>query len=447
VAEPPRLCSVGALSGGTPLPLGKNDWLPSPRPNAPRPLPGLRTGELRVAFSAGRDDVFSVFRKLPFPLTALLLLAVMPPGHSVATERATPPYPPSPVVAGIEFDWSTHRRAAPGSDNFQFTWADDGHQYGWWGDGGGFGGTNREGRVSLGFARVEGDGDSWRGFNVWGGKDAENPAAFPGKSWGTISVGGVFYAWIVPDVPDTGGPRDHYRYIELARSADRGATWTKAPWRWELTDNLTVPTFLNFGRDNAGSRDEFVYAYFIRPEGTDITESGRGGLQVHKPGAVFLARVHRDRIFAGREHYQWFSGLRSGQPVWGALNAKAPVFEDRNGTGWCLSAIYNPGLRRYLLATEHTSSHENNLLGLFDAPEPWGPWTTVKYWTLGDRFGETRPGSNLDWKYNVFFLAFAPKWFSADGREFTLTFTGGGRGHDNDSFNTVRGRFILRNRR
>jgi hypothetical protein len=36
------------------------------------------------------------------------------------------------------------------------------------------------------------------------------------------------------------------------------------------------------------------------------------------------------------------------------------------------------------------------------------------------------------------------KWQSADGRDFTLVFTGSGRGRDNDSFNLIRGRFELR---
>ncbi len=351
------------------------------------------------------------------------------------------PYPPSPEIAGIALDWSTHRREAPGSDNFQLTWARDGHQYGWWGDGGGFGGTNTDGRVSLGFARIEGDWNDYRGFNVWGGKNAENPARFKGKSWGTISVEGVFYAWIVPDEPDPGGPRDHYRTVELARSEDLGASWTKAPWRWRVEDNLILPTFLNFGKDNAGARDGHVYAYFIRPERRDVTEANFG-LRVHRPGAVYLARVRREEIFAGRERYEWFAGTEAGRPLWGPLEAKRPVFQDPNGTGWCLSACYNPGLRRYLLATEHTASSAG-LLGLFDAPEPWGPWTTVAYGTPRDRFGESRPGSRLDWRFNVFFVSFAPKWFGPDGRDFTLVFTGAGRGADNDSFNTVRGRFRL----
>jgi hypothetical protein len=68
----------------------------------------------------------------------------------------------------------------------------------------------------------------------------------------------------------------------------------------------------------------------------------------------------------------------------------------------------------------------------------------VKYWTPREPFGDTRRGSQLDWKHNVFFIAFPPKWVSDDGRSFTLNFTGGGQGKDNDSFNSVSGRFIVR---
>lgn len=368
-----------------------------------------------------------------------------------------PPFPPSPVIAGLELDWSTHRREAQGSDNFQLTWADDNQLYGAWGDGSGFGAIKDSWREGLGFSRIEGNWDNYRGFNVWGGKDHENPAQFPGKSWGTISVHGVLYSWIVPDNPDTSNfprpykhsgdpaialPRDHYRYIRLARSTDHGATWQEASWRWWREDNLIIPTFLNFGRDNAGSRDTYIYSYFIRPERLDATQANFN-LSVHKPGALFLARVHQDQLFDGRDAYEWFTGLQNGKPTWGPLAAKRPVFEDPEGTGWCVSAIYDPGLRRYLLATEHDKSHVGST-GLFDAPQPWGPWTTVRYWSVEQPFGDARPGSTLEWKQNIFFFSFVPKWWSEDGREFTLLFTGGGKGKDNDSFNTVRGKFQLR---
>ncbi len=92
--------------------------------------------------------------------------------------RPAPPYPRSAVIAHVEFDFSTHRRLAPGSDNWPTTWASDDHLYSVWGDGGGFGGTNSKGRVKLGVARIAGDATDYVGKNVWGGLAAENPAQF-----------------------------------------------------------------------------------------------------------------------------------------------------------------------------------------------------------------------------------------------------------------------------
>ena len=378
---------------------------------------------------------------------SLLLIAASGLLRAAETPPGTAPYPASPVIADIAFDWSTHRREAQGSDNWQLTWADDNQLYGAWGDGGGFGGTNNDGRARIGFARIEGDWNNFIGYNVWGGMNAEHPATFDGKSWGTISVEGILYSWVIGDEPDPTGPmddgrRDHYRFIELARSTDHAATWTKAPWRWWREDNLIIPTFLQQGRDDAASRDGYVYAYFIRPRDVNVTQHDFH-LAVHQPGAVFLARVRRDQLFAGRDAYEWFAGLTRGYASWGPLSAKQPVFENAEGTGWCLSASYNPGLKRYFLATEHGVTSKSQM-AIYDAPEPWGPWTTVKYWTENDRFGQNRPGSSLEWKDNVFFLSFVPKWLSEDGREFTLSFTGAGGGKNNDSFNIVRGHFVLR---
>ncbi len=80
------------------------------------------------------------------PILGIILLG----GFS---DSAGPPYPASSVITGMSLDWSTHERFALGSDNWQLTWADDDNQYGAWGDGGGFGGSNSDGRVGLGFGR------------------------------------------------------------------------------------------------------------------------------------------------------------------------------------------------------------------------------------------------------------------------------------------------------
>ena len=125
----------------------------------------------------------------------------------------------------------------------------------------------------------------------------------------------------------------------------------------------------------------------------------------------------------------------------GAVSEKVPVFEDPEGVGWCMSAYYHPSLKRIILTTQHTGN-ASGLLGIFDAPTPWGPWTTVKYFEPSNAFGAVREGSELTWEQNIFFAAFLTKWLHRD--KFTLNFTWAGRGRDNDSFNTVQGRFLLR---
>src|SRR6187549_400513 len=112
-----------------------------------------------------------------FPPGGSWLVAALATGCLMPTmASAAAPYPPSPVIARVEFEFSTHRRLAPGSDNWPTTWADDGHLYSAWGDGGGFGGTNSNGRVSLGIAQLEGNWHDYRGFNIWGGHAAATPA-------------------------------------------------------------------------------------------------------------------------------------------------------------------------------------------------------------------------------------------------------------------------------
>jgi len=329
-----------------------------------------------------------------------------------------PPYPPSPVISDMTLNWSTHNREAPGSDNWPITWADNDHQYTAWGDGGGFGGTNSEGRVSLGVARVEGSGTSYNGTNVWGGISPENPAQFNGKSYGILSVGGILYMWATTET------HPHTAEVTLAYSTDHGAHWTESSVKFFNSENMTIPTFLNFGKNYAGARDGYVYSYFIH---STLTTSSFG---VSKPGRIYLSRVLNADIL-DKSKYEYFSGMSGNSPTWtSSLNSKKPVFEDPNGVGWNVSVSYNAGIGRYLLMTEHTKTFRG-YLGLFDAPEPWGPWTTVHY---TDNFGSGAI------QKTAFYWNFSNKWLSSDGKDFVMVFTGIG---ENDSFNTVEGTFGL----
>ncbi len=346
-----------------------------------------------------------------------------------AAERANPPpYPASRVIARVELDFRTHQRFAPGSDNWPVTWADDGHLYAAWGDGGGFEGTNSKGRMLLGIARIEGDVDHYRGKNVWGGFEPEHPAQFGGKSYGILAVGGVLYMWVAPQ------PNPHLAHGRIAYSKNHGATWEWAEWQFDFADALTIPTFLNFGRAYAGARDGYVYSYYIHPMWGPgpAKKTTAHTFDVHRPGRVYLSRVPKDSILV-RGRYEFFAGHGTdGIPAWSAdVGAKRAVFADPNGVGWNLSVSHNPGLRRYLLATEHTETHAGKF-GLFDAPEPWGPWTTVAYeenWGAGQI------------ELTTFYWNFTPKWQTADGTRFTMIFTGK---NTNDSWNTVAGRFVLK---
>ena len=341
------------------------------------------------------------------------------------SQKPASPYPPSPMIEGLEFDFSLHTRLAVGSDIWPTTWAGDGSIYTAWGDGGGFGGTNSLGRVSLGIARLNGGPPDLKTENIWGGLNAKNAAQFEGKSYGILSVNKTLYLWVAYQ------PGRHLQSCRLAKSIDNGEHWTLSDWEFTFKDHLTIPTFLNFGQDYEGARDDYVYSYFIHPTwGPESSSTGNYGFDVHRPGRVYLSRVPKNKITDQRA-YEFFAGFDDGPPIWTRdIEKKLPVFEDENGVGWNLSVSYVPALDRYLLCTEHRQTHQSQL-GIFDATSPWGPWTTVCY---TDSFGKDAI------EQSCFYWSFPSPWLKPDG-QFTMAFTGK---NSNDSWNTVPGRFRLR---
>ncbi|MGW8317529.1 MAG: DUF4185 domain-containing protein [Bacteroidales bacterium] len=355
-------------------------------------------------------------------------------GWTLAQERneidPVPPYPESPVIVSVEIDWSTHSRWAPGSDNWPVTWADDGKQYTVWGDGGGFGGTNQVGRSSIGVASISGKWDDFVGENIWGGFRSRRSHEVTGKSYGILCVDAKLMMWV--GLFRTGS--DQFDETRVAVSDDHGESWTFADWAFTRREGVMMPTFCNYGMDYAGARDGYVYVYLIRfqsYEGPDDYPDKVDWLNVQRPGIIDLARVPKDQ-FLDREAYEFYAGNNDGGPIWtGEIMHRVPVFEDSAGVGWCMNVSYNAGLKRYLLTTEHTETHRGNL-GIFDAPEPWGPWTTVCY---EENWGKGQI------PVNTFFWNFSNKWSSPDGRDFSMIFCGR---KENDSFNHLRGSFVLR---
>ena len=336
-----------------------------------------------------------------------------------------PPYPTSDYIVGIDWDLSTHVTAAPGSDLWPVTWASDGNLYTSWGDGGGFGGTNSDGRVSLGFARIEGLPENFQGINIWGGKDPENSAQFDGKSPAIISVSGILYGWLntqIGSLPDT----------KLIWSDNLGATWHTSEWSFPGEDGLSPSGFMNAGKDNADAKDNYVYAY----------GSNKLSEELGLADKVYLIRIPKDQI-ENRASYEFLSGFDvNSSPTWSAdVNDRAPVFYDPNGvgSGGLATVDYNPAIDRYIFTVAHRApgvvNSPGGRLGVFEGPNPWGPWSTVAYYDNWLDAGDDYEG--LGW-------TFPGKWISTDGLTMWCVFSCWGcNSAFDDKFNLIKATLTL----
>lgn len=338
-----------------------------------------------------------------------------------ASPAPQPPYPRSPVLQGVVWHWETYTHAAAGSDLWPITWGPDDQLYAAWGDGGGFGGSDTDARVALGFARIEGTPEHWHGVNINGGKHPEHPASFPrhGKTSGLAFVDGVLYATI--NLQDGTWPDVNH---VLAWSTNSGATWTRADWLFPKGKGRFHPAhFLAFGRDYSGLPESLAgYVYIYGPK-----QPAGGG----EGNAVYLARVPRNRL-RERAAYEFFHHTdAAGKAAWVTAEDEAqPVFSDANGVKLG-GVVYDPGLKRYLLTGYHTGPGQ---LGVFDAPQPWGPWATVAYEEQWGKMGSEGEGLTC---------TFPQKWMSADGLTLWSVFTVYGEGakqgiQAHDRFNLIK---------
>jgi CubicO group peptidase (beta-lactamase class C family) len=345
----------------------------------------VRQGETLAPEPKGARDVFEAFHDQ----RVKILLEPLIDAVSAA------PYPPSQAVTGLA--WAPREtivRKAKGSDNWPLTWADDGHQYTAYGDGNGFEPFVPE-KLGLGIARVEGGPDDFAGVNVRA-PTAENsrPGKEGKKASGMLMVDGVLYLW----ARNAGNS-------QLAWSADHGKTWEWADWKF--TTGFGCPTFLNFGKNYAGARDDFVYVY--SPDADSAYQPA---------DRMVLARVPKGKI-AERAAYEFFTGLdEKGRPQWSKELARRGAVFSYKGRCYRSGITFDAGLKRYLWVQtipgtegKKADTRFEGGFAVYDAPEPWGPWTTVYFtekWDVGP--GET--------------ASFPTKWMSADGKVVHLVFSG-----------------------
>jgi len=351
----------------------------------------IRNGETLAPEPKNPKDVFEAFHDQRVKILFEPLIDAI---TDRSKKSSTAPYPSSKVITGIA--WApkeTIIRKAKGSDNWPLTWADDNHLYTAYGDGWGFEPFVPK-KLGLGFARIEDGPSDFKGVNIRSSKGEHfGSGSKVKKASGILCVEGVLYLW----TRNAGNS-------QLAWSKDHGKTWEWAGWK--LTTSFGCPTFLNFGKNYSGARDDYIYVY-----------SHDADSAYQAADRMVLARAPKRKI-GERNAYEFFKGLDSNkQPVWSAVIAeRGSVF---SSTGKCFrsSITYSSSLRRYLWCQTLPGKEKppdarfQGGFGIYDAPEPWGPWTTVFFteaWDVGP--GETS--------------SIPTKWMNADGKTFYLAFSG-----------------------
>lgn len=340
--------------------------------------------------------------------TVLALLLIVFPMNAVAG----PPYPASPVIKKIEWaSVDTITRKAAGSDNWPVTWANDDAVYTTWGDGWGFK-PRVPTKLSMGFARIVGAPGDFTGTNVRSEAEQLGGGRSGRKGWGIISVDGVLYLWM-GHADRQGGQ------AQLAWSYNHAQTWTFADWKFS---RFGLMGFVNYGKDYEGARDNYVYSY-----------SHDGPLADTPADRFILMRVPKNRI-TEKKAWEFFKRTgKVGQAIWTSYpEQRGAIFYHAD---CCLRSAmtYNTPLRRYLWwqqvpapkgSADRGDTRFEGGFGVYDAPEPWGPWSTVFYtekWDVG-------PGEHGD---------FPAKWISEDGLELYLVFSG------EDSFSVRKATLVL----
>jgi hypothetical protein len=231
------------------------------------------------------------------------------------------------------------------------------------------------------------------------------------KGTGLICVDGVLYLALARNryMRDPGALDIQQVWdASIIKSLDYGKTWSPAPQLGQAMfpgHTFSNPAFIQTGKDGRGGRagdDQYVYA---------ISNDGAW----NNGNSMVLGRVRRDRI--GRlaaADWEFVHGLdKGGAPIWRRRHDSALyVFRAPGQTG-VAGVHYLAGLDRYLLPQWHypslnrlprTVDWSRSQFELFEAPNPWGPWTLFH-----------RQDFNGEGFYNP---TIPSKFVSADGKRF-----------------------------
>ncbi len=317
-------------------------------------------------------------------------------------------FPKSSVFSGLE--WLSDRIPYPEpeikGDTFPMTWADDDEIYTSAGDplwGESKSGLDVEkfsgGPLDYKISKIHPMND----YLGWGG-DGPKPS-------GMICVDGILYLafqnMLRSQKPAYGLVSQHGSDAHIVYSPNKGLFWIPALANIGTPmfpgHKFGGPTFINFGKNNTNARDGNIYAV-----SSDQWDNGSN---------LRLGRAPSDRI-TDRGAWEWVCAFdQEGSPAWsGNLDSAIPILSLHR---WISipEMVYLAGIQRYLLLTWRLhgdfSPEQGTDLLIFEAPEPWGPFSLVhfeEYWE-GKEFNPYCPRIPL-------------KWMDADGLTGWLQFSG-----------------------
>ena len=377
-------------------------------------------------------------------------------GCDVAQNRADPigdiaPWPRGREPISVAFDTATLFRTKEPGDNWCQTWAKDG---------------------SVVTAMCDGnwiDEQSWyrsRLYRITGAStqfERASVASFPAftidmgfeGSWftyGVVSVGDRLYA-AASKTPgaEWSGP---FLGVKLLMSPDGGTTWHRINRDGELRhlpadaplSGIFEPGELFFHREDSQRREVIAasaFSYF------DFLQSGRGNRQsrdefiyIYAPDLLTSNRLNLARAPAAklglRSAWEFFAGSSDGGASWSPhIEDRAAVheFPAHNSYGehfgwysWLPSVVWNEPIGLYIMAAGGTYAGwgfsledqdyfdpwmhaKTGSLGFWWAKTPWGPWTQIWYtdaWTVDDDANRTYQPK------------LSPKWISSTGETMVL---------------------------
>ena len=429
----------------------------------------------------------------------------LPVTTAAASATGDAPYCPSTTITSATFDFANAYSEPHGgnavdlppysdsSDLWPLTWGSDGNVYTFFGDGWGLCGeldvdqndnAVLADKTSFGFAEITGmfplgsqcPGQFLNG-NIYGGYNSSRPygagsnGLLNGKATAVIAVGANFYAtagiWRSADCTGTcpsGGAPNH---VEIVSSMGNGYSWQDNT-AWDFCNlsaqkvlggafNVCPVGFAHFGPGYTGAPDTFVYIYALDAAFFLGVPSTAGA-------NTYLLRVPNNQLLV-QAAYQYFGGLNNnGKPIWTAVKTRRqPVFVDNNPnqTGPVVGgtysftmgmgigeALYDAPLGRYLATAQGGKISQ---AAVFEAPNPWGPWSVIYYSNISPANGGSGGWGNLGsgtWNGATFVdadtlgIRVTNAWTSTDGKSTWMVFSSDGLAPTNASFAALAGNWM-----